>query len=1160
MPIDNKLIDNLLKDYKTPEEILGEGGLLKQLTKAVLERAMQAELTAHLGYERYEVSGDNSGNSRNGKSKKTLKGDFGNLPIDVPRDRDSSFEPQIVPKGQTRFSGFDDKILSLYARGMTTREIQRHLEDIYTLSAARWWYANFMERYVCRFWVLVRYAAICPFLLLVLFSPPAAASPDSRFDVWTTDNGLPQNSIYSIIQTHDGYIWFTTFGGLVRYDGVRFTVFDKASAPGLSSSRFTSLFEDAAGTLWAGTEKDGVVKYSGRGFITYTTNDGLPSNKIRVIGGGANGDVWAYTDGGIARWDGAHFVSSETKMPKTDATRAILMMRERNTGFAFYDAKGLHRFVDGQLRTYTASDGLPRVSLNALYEDQRGTLWVETSDRRLYRLQDERLVASPVSGYAPPGAGEMTLAYEDRRGDTWVATRKGSLCRWRDGKLRTYATQDGLSSNQVETIFEDKEGNLWFGTFNNGLNRFREEIFTVYSSAQGLSNPNVYPILEDRMGGVWVGTWGGGVNFFREGRFTSVPLNHSSFAGINENIIGALYEDMDGSLWVGTFDSSIIHFHGGRITRYSTQDGTDHNNVRVIHRDRMGNLWVGTTGGLLLFRDGHFTPCQTEQGLPYREVNAIIEDRGGALWIGTLAGVTRYQNGKFSSYTDRDGLLSNNVRALYEDGDGVIWVGTYDGGLNRYQDGRFTSYTVRDGLFDNSVSQILEDGQGNFWMSCNRGIYRVSRAELNEFAAGRRHSVTSIYYGKRDGLFSIECNGGAQPAGLRSRDGRLWFPTQDGVAVVDPNSVQRSTEPPPVALEEFTIGERVVKFLKEAKIPAGEEQFSIHYTGLSFINPEQMKFKYRLEGLDKDWVDAGSRRTAYYSHVPPGSYTFRVMAANSDGVWNERGASIRINVVPRFYRTWWFLTLVVAAIAGVVALAYRRRVARLERRRSKQEAFARALIASQENERKRIAAELHDSLGQNLLVIKNRALMALKSPEDPAGAMHQVTEISATAAQAIQEVREIAYNLRPYQLDRLGLTKAVEGMIRKVASASTVKFSTDLASMDKLFSEDDEINLFRVFQESINNVVKHSGASVASVSAARSGRTLRVAVADDGRGFAPEAQQSELGDGGGGLGLRGIRERVRILGGDYSIRSAPGQGTTITILFDLRGAQDGYRD
>lgn len=293
--------------------------------------------------------------------------------------------------------------------------------------------SKLMKRYFSRFGSRAPLAAPLLCLLLVLFAPFEAFAV-SRFDVWTTDNGLPQNSIYSITQTRDGYIWFTTFNGLVRYDGVRFTVFDRASAPGIASNRFTALFEDSNGALWAGTEKNGVVRYSGGVFTTYTTAEGLPSNKVRAVGAGANGDVWAYTDGGIARWDGARFVPPESGAATAEATSAILAMRERNTGFTYYDAGGLHRYVDGRLRTYTARDGLPPgVRITGLYEDQHRMLWVETADRRLYRLQGDRLVAAPVTGYAPAGAGEMTLAYEDRRGNVWVATRGGNLCRWRGG-------------------------------------------------------------------------------------------------------------------------------------------------------------------------------------------------------------------------------------------------------------------------------------------------------------------------------------------------------------------------------------------------------------------------------------------------------------------------------------------------------------------------------------------------------------------------------------------------------------------------------------------------------------------------------------------------------------------------------------------------------
>jgi signal transduction histidine kinase len=476
--------------------------------------------------------------------------------------------------------------------------------------------------------------------------------------------------------------------------------------------------------------------------------------------------------------------------------------------------------------------------------------------------------------------------------------------------------------------------------------------------------------------------------------------------------------------------------------------------------------------------------------------------------------------------------------------------------LSRLHDGKFTTYTPRQGLFDHGVFQILEDARGQFWMSCNRGIYRVSRRELNDFAAGLRSSITSVAYGKADGLLNPECNGGSQPSGWKTRDGRLWFPTQDGVAVINPNQVEINEWPPPVLIEEARLGSNPLAFSDVVEIPAGQDNLELHYAGLSFINPEKMKFKYKLEGLDNDWVEAGNRRTAYFSHLPPGEYTFRVVAANSDGVWNSVGAQIRVIVRPPFWRTWWFLLICAALLCGGLAFAYRRRISKLKRAHAAQEAFSRQLIASQENERKRIAAELHDGLGQNLLVIKNRALLGLKGNGDTEQAKRQLMEISDTSSQAIEEVREIAYALRPFHLDRLGLTKAIEAILKQVSASSEIEFTSRIDPIDNLFSKESEINLYRIVQESVNNIVKHSGASRARVEIERDARGVLISIRDNGHGFALDETASHKSRGDG-LGLAGISERARILGGKHTVQTSVGEGTTVTIKIGLKGEPDG---
>jgi signal transduction histidine kinase len=427
-------------------------------------------------------------------------------------------------------------------------------------------------------------------------------------------------------------------------------------------------------------------------------------------------------------------------------------------------------------------------------------------------------------------------------------------------------------------------------------------------------------------------------------------------------------------------------------------------------------------------------------------------------------------------------------------------------------------------------------------MSSNRGIYRVSRRGLQDFAEGRISSITSVSYGKEDGLANTECNGGRQPAGLRARDGRLWFPTQGGVAVIDIALLTTNPLPPPVVIEDVYLNRQQIGLSHEVRIDPGQENLEIHYTGLSFIKPEYMRFRYRMEGLDSGWIDAGNRRAAYYPYLPPGSYTFVVRAANSDGVWSDEEQRLRITVLPPFWRTWWFAALSAFALVAIALLAYRRRVSALKRAHSAQEAFSRQLIESQERERKRIASELHDSLGQNLLVIKNWAMIGLGALKDGERGRDEFQEISSAAAQSISEVREISYNLRPHLLDEVGLTEALRSMLKKVAASSGIEFSVEIDPIDDLFSKPSEISIYRIVQEGVNNIVRHAEARSAQVSIREDGREVTIRISDDGKGFNPSG-----GVNGKGLGLVGMAERARMLGGKFAAHSAPGEGTNIFV-------------
>ncbi len=981
--------------------------------------------------------------------------------------------------------------------------------------------------------------------------------------VWQDQHGLPQNGVLSIARTRDGYLWLGTVEGAARFDGVRFTVFDSNNTNEIRSSQITALLEDHAGNLWLGTNVGGLNRYRDGRFTLFTTQQGLSNDQIRCLFEDHAGDLWIGTfGGGLNRFSDGRF-SALTARDGLPSDQVWAIAEDQKGAIWIGTGNGLARFKDGRFTVFTTRDGLARNTVYALCLDRAGDLWVGSDSGKVSRFKDGRFTVYDLSGVS---RNRITTIYEDRNGIIWVGTAGDGLYQLNDGRFTAWTTKDGLPSNRVLTIYHDPDGDLWVGTEDSGVCQLRDGRFRVYTKADGLPSDFARAIYEDTAGNLWVGTVGGGLGKFRAGVFTV----YTTKDGLPSNTINSISEDAAGTLWF----NGVSRYKDGRFTNWAAKEGLSPHGVTVALADRAGNLWMGTSNsGLNRFRDGHFTTFTTRDGLADNYIVSLFEDRSGNLWIGTLnGGVSRFRDGSFATWTTKDGLGSNHVLAFFEDRTGTLWIGTHGGGLTRLKDGKLTTITVKDGLYDNLAFQILldrEDESGNLWMSCNKGIYRASLKELNDFADGRIPRVTSFAYGVADGMLSRECNG-ANPAGWKTRDGRLWFPTIRGVVVIDPQN--RDLQPPLVAIESVTL-DRVALPIEELarriQIGPGQANLEIQYTGLSWSRPAQIKFKYQLLGLDKTWVEAGTRRTAYYPHLPPGEYTFKVIADNGEGVWNMTGKELRIIVLPPFYRTWWFLTLVALSVVGMIVFAYQYRVRQLERAQEAQQAFSRLLIASQESERKRIASELHDSLGQTLAIIKNRALLGGSASTDLESAKEQFSSIAAQSTQAIDEAKEISYNLRPYLLDRLGLSKALESMIRKVADSSGIRFTIEISEVDGLFAPDEEINLYRIAQECLNNIIKHSGASAAAVRLRREQDWVELVVSDDGKGFSIADWESRVADWkaaelpggenpqspirkpqiGGGFGLMGIRERARLFQAVPTLLSTPGEGTTITIRF-----------
>jgi signal transduction histidine kinase/streptogramin lyase len=959
------------------------------------------------------------------------------------------------------------------------------------------------------------------------------------YETLTVDSGLPENEIRGITQTPDGYLWIATFNGLVRFDGVHITVFNRKT-PGLTANQFGSFLQGSGGDLWLASVDNGLVRYHNGVFRRYGKQEGVPDANVNGVTDDGKGNVWVLISGRILAWDEASDWFTDVA-PENPQLHWHMLLWDL-TGFWFRQGESMRVFSRGRSVDYALPKAMSKDTIWGAALDQSDALWIETVDGRQARIAADNKSHIMEADSHPP------LTITGSHGESWTLHVGRRLSR----------IFDFVSSNRRVTImpwhfYEDRQGDLWIGTLDHGLYRLQKQSIRAYTKEQGLIDRDDYAIYEDTSGGVWIGAWHSGLSRFLDGRFT----NYTMAEGLPNDLVTAVFEDREGRLWAGTHGGLVILDHG-RFHRPSGPILPNDAVVQAICQDRQGVIWFGTRLGLARYENGVTRFLITQDGLAADDTHVLIEGANGDLWVGGYGGLTRIRNGQFTRWTEKDGLPSSNIWSLYEDSDGVLWIGTFDGGLSRLQNGRFTNYSVKDGLFDDGVFRILEDSLGYLWISCDHGIYRVSKHDLNAFASGELRTIASVAYGKIDGMLTIQCNGGVWPSGTRTRDGKLWFPTQDGVAVIDPRSVAHDPLPPSVKIESTVIDNVTAPAGNLLRIPPGKANIEIDYTALSFINAAQTHYKYRLEGLDPDWVDADSRRSAYYSHLPPGKYQFHVIAANSDGVWNNTGQILPITVLAPFYETWWFEMLMAFAAAGLVAVAWKYRVGQLQHAQAMQQAFSRQLIASQEAERKRIAAEMHDSLGQRLVVIKNLALFLLRSRENgqPGDSdVETIAEISEEASSAIEETREISYNLRPFQLDRLGLTKAVGAMIRTAETASGIHFTPSLDNIDDFFPEELRINFYRIVQESVANIMKHAQASEVKITVKRATDSVTLTIEDNGRGFGPEARVTQPSRSG--FGLTGMAERARLLGGEFKVRSAPGRGTTVLVEFQQKGVSGG---
>lgn len=1037
-------------------------------------------------------------------------------------------------------------------------------------------------------------------LLVLLAAGPQSISAAGPADghlinVWTAEDGLRSSSVTAVAQTLDGHLWVGTYNGLARFDGVNFTVFDPATTPELRHARVRHLHVDAEGTLWVSLHDGSLSAWRQGRFTLEWEGTGLADSAPVVIPGrgsppkfllrngrlllprnGASGAGWTAvappgaTAGSIALkdWDGVVWLRTRDHklwrltggqfdaMPVNLAGNAVINgLTLDRLGRVWLSADGgLWMWNGTAMEDHTPTNGGPVGRVQRLLFLRNGDKWV-LADDRLRRARNREWLAEAADARGPyeNWFGRLDL-HEDARGNVWLSHYGRGLAKIApDGATRWYSETEPFPGRRVDCLYEDREGNLWAGVDRGGLVRLRERQFFVIDPGSRVGGRTAAAVTEDHAGRLWLGTYGAGLHQW-DGqawrRFFAPDEEERGF-------VFSVAVDAAGRVWASAGEEELFVLRDGRFERFSPAV----RGVKALLGARDGILWVGCKTGLGYLDNGVFRLFSPANGVPRVEIRALAEDRDGTIWAGGGDGIIyRVRNRQGEALTPPGASSAQPVWSLLADEDGTLWAGTFRGGLLRYAGGAFTRITTAHGLPDDVISQLLDDGSGNLWIGSQRGIFRVAKAELHALAAGAQRTVTSAAFGRYDGLPSLESSSGYQPASWRARDGRLLFSTLKGLVAVRPESVALQPPPPPVVIETLVVDGRAYPIAGAASywlgdgepprlvIPPGRRQLEFYYAGVSLLSPDRVRFRHRLAGLEREWTEAGPQRTALYSLLRPGDYTFEVIAGNGDGVWTPRPARVAVRLLPHFYETRWFLALAVLGVVGSVAAGVRHRYIRRMRLEIERVERQRAV----ERDRTRIARDIHDDLGAGLTHIA--LLSEMTRPSAPPEVRSQLAQITEVARELAGNMDEIVWAVSPENdtLDGLVtyISKFTQDYLRAAGLRSRLAVPARAPAVH--LGAETRHNLFLAVREALHNVVQHAQATEVELRLETRTNDFQIILEDNGRGLAaPAATEPRHGRIATGHGLANLHQRLELAGGRCMVVERPGGGTRVEMTVPM---------